>query len=243
MRTTVVVPTYNERENIGELLRQLLALPVSELSVLVVDDASPDGTAEVVRAAAARTDRVRLLSRPQKDGLGAAYTAAFSALLGREPQNAFSPDTIVQMDADLSHNPNDVPRLLRALADADLVVGSRYVRGGGTQHWNFGRRLLSRSANVVARTLTRSPVHDLTGGFNAWRRGLLRTIAPWTMRAEGYGYLLELKVRAARSGARITEVPITFVERRAGQSKFSKAVIWEAAGVVLRLAARGRQKK
>lgn len=242
MRTTVVIPTYNERENIGPLLEQLLVLPVHTLDVLVVDDASPDGTGEVARGIAAQTPRVRLLSRPRKDGLGTAYTAAFRSLLS--PDSPFGiPDSIVQMDADFSHNPADIPRLLRALERADLAIGSRYVRGGGTKNWSLGRRVMSRTANLVAHTLTRTPVDDLTGGFNAWRSSLLHTVLPWTIHADGYGYLVELKVRAARHGGRITEVPITFVERRAGQSKLSRGVIWEAVGVVGRLALPGADKK
>lgn len=235
MRKTIVIPTYNERDNVGRLIEELLALPVPELSVLVVDDSSPDGTGELVRTLAARSPRVRLLSRPLKDGLGRAYSAAFAALLETQNPEPGTPDIVVQMDADFSHNPQDVPRLLRALKDADVAVGSRYVPGGGTVNWGIGRRLLSHGANAYARLLTRAPLRDLTSGFNAWRAPALAAAAPHTIRAEGYGYLVELKVRAARRGAKIAEVPITFVERRLGQSKLSKRVIWEAASVVLRL--------
>lgn len=238
MRKTIVIPTYNERDNVGRLIEELLALPVPELSVLVVDDSSLDGTGELVRTLAARSPRVRLLSRPLKDGLGRAYTAAFSSLLPRgAPRAAVEspPDIILQMDADFSHNPQDVPRLLHALEQTDVAVGSRYVPGGGTVHWGIGRRFLSSGANTCGRLLTGVYLHDLTSGFTAWRAPALAAVAAHTIRAEGYGYLVELKVRAARQGAKIAEVPITFVERRRGQSKLSKRVIWEAAFVVLRL--------
>lgn len=234
MNVAVVVPTYNERDNIDSLLEALLALPVPDLSVLVVDDSSPDGTGALVREWEARDPRIRLLSQPRRGGYGHACTAAFEALL-RHPS---PPEVIVQMDADWSHHPADVPRLLHALTGADLAIGSRYVPGGGTEHWGRGRRVLSRGANAYARLLTGVHIHDLTGGFNAWRTSLLSAISPRTIQTEGYGYLIELKVRAARSGTKIAEVPITFVERRTGQSKLSKRVIWEAAGVVLRLAVR-----
>lgn len=232
MRTTIVIPTYNERENVGPLIDALRNLGLPALSILVVDDSSPDGTAAVVRERIVHDPRVTLLVRPKKEGLGRAYTAAFASLI---PGRAV-PEVIVQMDADLSHAPADVPRLLVALDHADLAIGSRYVPGGETTHWAWGRRVLSRGANMYARHLTDVPIADFTGGFNAWRADCLAAAHPETIRAEGYGYLLELKVRAARNRARIAEVPITFTERREGKSKLSRRVILEAAGVVLRLA-------
>lgn len=236
MPTTIVLPTYNERENIGPLVDALRNLGLPALSILVVDDSSPDGTAAVVRARAGQDPRVTLLVRPKKEGLGRAYTAAFASLLpGRGPAGSIT-DAVIQMDADFSHNPADVPRLLEALEHADLAIGSRYVPGGGITHWAWRRRILSRGANMYARHLTGAPIADLTGGFTAWRTDCLAAAHPETIRAEGYGYLLELKVRAARNRARIAEVPIMFTERREGQSKLSRHVIWEAAGVVLRLA-------
>ncbi len=242
LRAIVVIPTYNERENIEPLLEALLGLPLTNLSVLVVDDASPAGTGDVVRRHAVSDPRVTLLSRPRKEGLGGAYTAAFNLLLGTESghkeRERERPEALVQMDADFSHDPGDVPRLLAGLFQADLVVGSRYVQGGHTKNWGLERTLLSRSANRAARLITHVPLRDLTGGFNAWRTSLLASIRPDTIRAEGYGYLVELKVRAARAHARVLETPITFTERRLGASKLSKRVIWEAMGVVFRLRAR-----
>lgn len=241
MRTTIVIPTYNERENIARLLEAIGRLPAPNLSILVVDDSSPDGTGEIVRAISDRDAFVRLLSRPVKQGLGRAYTAAFSSLLGPSggstgrPDPVPQPDIIVQMDADFSHQPVDLPRLLAALEHADLVIGSRYVPGGCTENWALPRRVLSRGANQYARLVTGVAIHDFTGGFNAWRAGTLAAVHPETIHAEGYGYLIELKVRAARQGARIAEIPITFIERRVGQSKLDRQVIWEAAGVVIRL--------
>lgn len=234
---TIVIPTYNERENIGPLLDALLGLGLPDLSILVVDDSSPDRTADVVLDRAAKDPRVTLLARPRKEGLGRAYTAAFAALLPRRSGTDEPPQAIVQMDADFSHNPSDIPRLLGALAHADLAIGSRYLPGGGTVNWAAGRRILSRGANAYAQLLTGAPIADLTGGFNAWRATTLAAVHAETIRAEGYGYLVELKVRAARQGARIRELPIIFTERRVGRSKLSRLVIWEAAGVVLRLGA------
>lgn len=232
MRTTIVIPTYNERTNILLLLDALTSLAVPDLSILVVDDSSPDGTGDLVRARADQDPKVRLLSRPQKEGLGKAYTAAFMTLL----DEAHAPDVILQMDADFSHDPQDVPRLLAALEHADLAIGSRYTPGGSVSNWNWPRRVLSRSANTIARHATHAPIHDLTGGFNAWRATTLSAVRPSTITADGYGYLVELKIRATRHGTRIAEIPINFTERREGASKMSLRVIWEAVSVVLRLA-------
>lgn len=236
MRSVVVIPTYNERENILALLDALERACGPETVFLVVDDSSPDGTGTLVRHRAESDARVRLFSRPQKEGLGPAYTAAFARLL-RAPDGPV-PDAIVQMDADFSHDPTEVPRLLAALADSDLAIGSRYCDGGSVVNWSRRRQLLSRMANAYARLLTRAPISDLTAGFCAWRTGLLRRADPSTIRADGYGYLIAMKVRAARLGARIAEVPIVFRERRGGVSKISHSVIGEAALLVIRLATR-----
>lgn len=241
MNAAVVIPTYNERENIGRLLTQLRQLPIP-LTMLVVDDSSPDGTADVVRMHAAEDQRVELYLKPRKMGLGPAYTTAFQYLLSRSPaphsaavRRLPTPEAIIQMDADFSHNPMDIPRLLSALDGADIAVGSRYAPGGRTENWALRRRLLSRAANAYARTLTRVSVRDLTGGFNAWKANLLRAVDPHSIAADGYGYLIAMKTRAARLGARMVEVPITFTERREGASKLSSTVIWEAAWLVARL--------
>ena len=236
MRSVVIIPTYNERENILPLLDALERRCGPEVSFLVVDDSSPDGTGNLVHQRAVNDPRVRLLVRPKKEGLGPAYTAAFDYVLTAAGDPV--PERIVQMDADFSHHPDCVPRLLATLEHADLVVGSRYCPGGSVANWNWRRRFLSRMANEYARLLTRVSVRDLTAGFCAWRTDVLRRVAPATIRADGYGYLLAMKVRAARLGTRIAEVPIVFRERRGGVSKISHAVIGEAALLVIRLAAR-----
>lgn len=236
MRAVVIIPTYNERENILPLLDALERRCGPEVSFLVVDDSSPDGTGTLVQHRAESDARVRLFSRPKKEGLGPAYTAAFAYLL-RAPKHP-ALEAIVQMDADFSHDPAEVPRLLVALADSDLAIGSRYCAGGSVVNWSRRRQFLSHLANTYARFLTRASAADLTAGFCAWRTDLLRRVDPHTIRADGYGYLIAMKVRAARLGARIAEVPIVFRERRGGVSKISHSVIGEAALLVLRLAVR-----
>lgn len=236
MRSVVIIPTYNERENILSLLDALERACEPWVSFLVVDDSSPDGTGDLVRRRAASDTRVHLLSRANKEGLGPAYTAGFAYVLGGTLGPV--PESIVQMDADFSHPPEDVPRLLQSLERADVVVGSRYCPGGAVVNWNWRRRFLSRVANAYARLLTRGAVADLTAGFCAWRTELLRRVAPETIRADGYGYLLAMKVRATTLKARLTEIPITFRERQDGVSKISSHVIGEAVVLVLRLAIR-----
>lgn len=236
MRSVVVIPTYNERDNILPLLDALEKRCAPHVSFLVVDDSSPDGTYQRVQERSARDPRVHLLLRAHKEGLGPAYTAGFAYMLGGALGD--TPDSIVQLDADFSHPPEDVPRLLAALEHADLVVGSRYCAGGSVVNWEWRRRFLSRTANMYARLCTRAPVSDLTAGFCAWRTDLLRRVDVATIRADGYGYLIAMKVRAARLDARIAEIPIVFRERRGGVSKISSSVIREAAILVLRLAIR-----
>lgn len=229
-RVWVALPTYNERDNIGPMLDALFQhLP--DAGVLVVDDSSPDGTGELADAIAARDPRVRVLHRPGKQGLGAAYRAAFRHLL--ESSDA---DVIVQMDCDFSHDPADVARLVAEIAQgADLVLGSRYVHGGGTPGWGFGRRILSRGGSTFARVVLRLPAHDLTGGFKAWRADLLRSLDLDRIETQGYGFQIEMTWSAHRAGAAIREVPIIFSERRAGQSKMSRRIVAEALLMVLRL--------
>jgi len=227
--STVVVPTYDERENVEVLLPALLGLR-PRVSVLVVDDGSPDGTGDAVEAVAAREPRVGLLRRAGKLGLGTAYVEGFARAL------AEGADRVVQMDADFSHDPRDVPRLLAALGHADLVIGSRYCRGGGTRNWGLGRRLVSRGGSFYARLLLGLPVQDVTGGFKAWRAELLRKVLRDRVRSEGYGFQIEMTLRAHRRGARIREVPIVFEDRRVGQSKMSGAIFREAVLMVPRLA-------
>lgn len=208
---SIVIPTYNERENIGLLLPEIRTAleDVWTYEVIVVDDGSPDGTAEAVREAAAADESIRLLERPRKLGLGSAVAAGFSTAKG---------DFWLMMDADFSHRPQDVPLLAEGLASADIVVGSRYVPGGGTIGWPLHRRFMSRLAGIVARVLVGIPIRDATSGFAAFRCETVEPLLP-SLRLGGFKLLLELLARAP--SARVTEVPITFVERRFGQSKLN----------------------
>jgi dolichol-phosphate mannosyltransferase len=234
LRAVVVLPTYRERENLEEVVEKVLAQP-GEFAVLVVDDASPDGTGEAADALAARRPgRVEVLHRPRKEGLGRAYAAAFARVL------AGGAELVFQMDADLSHDPADLPRLRAPLeaGTADLVLGSRYVPGGGTEGWGPARRALSRWGSFYARTLLGLPVRDLTGGFKGWRREALAAADPAAASSRGYSFQVETTLRAVRAGARVQEVPIRFTERRSGRSKMSLAIALEAAWRVPLLALR-----
>lgn len=229
MSVVVVLPTYNERDLIEGHVRAVLARPAGP-SVLVVDDSSPDGTAGVVRRLAEEFgDRVRLLSRPGKQGLARAYADGFAAALDT------GPDVVVQMDVDGSHDPADIDRLLAAIATADLVLGSRYVDGGDVSGWSRRREALSRGANTYARTLLGGKVRDLTGGFKAWRADLLARIDPSTTANDGYAFQIEMTLRAERVGARIVELPIVFRDRVVGESKMSGRIALEALLSVPRL--------
>ena len=220
-RACVVLPTYDERENLARIVPAILAA-APELDVLVVDDSSPDGTGELADELAARDRRVRVLHRPRKQGLGRAYLAGFDVAL-REGYRR-----ILEMDADFSHDPAALPALLAASRDADLVLGSRYVPGGGTANWGLGRRLLSRGGSFYARTILGVPIRDLTGGFKCFRREVLERIDLPSVRSAGYAFQIELTYRALRRGFRVVEVPIIFTDRRVGQSKMTRAIVLEA---------------
>jgi dolichol-phosphate mannosyltransferase len=222
VRPRVVVPTYDERDSILPLLGELRARLGPAAGILVVDDASPDGTAALVQDAAARDPGIELLSRPAKLGLASAYKLAFRRVLdeGRD-------ECVVTMDADLSHDPRYVPALVAAAAQHDLVIGSRYVAGGGIDNWDVRRRLLSSSGNLYARLVTGTPVRDLTAGFMCIRTDLLRTVPFEAIKARGYAWQIALKTLLHRRGARIREVPIRFVERRFGHSKLSSNIVYE----------------
>ncbi len=221
MRALVVVPTYNERGSITMLLTRL-AEEVPWADVLVVDDASPDGTAELVGDHAGHGTSIHLLEREVKDGLGAAYRAGFAWGLDR------GYDVLVQMDADLSHRPDQVPALVAALDRADVVVGSRYVVGGSVTEWGLRRRLLSRGGNVYARLVLGLSTHDTTSGFKAFRATALRRIAVTSSSSNGYCFQIESTWRAERAHLRVVEVPITFDDRSAGESKMTPGVVCEA---------------
>ncbi len=228
MRALVIVPTYNERATIAEVARRLFDAAGESVELMVVDDGSPDGTAEVVKQLASGPHAIHLIERSNKQGLGSAYVAGFGWALERDY------DAVVEMDADLSHDPGDVPRLLSALDDADLVIGSRYIPGGGTRNWGRLRHLLSRSANIYARILLGFDVADSTAGFRAYRTEWLATQELATISSEGYAFQIEMTRRVHRSGGRIEEVPITFVEREQGRSKMNRRIVLEALWAVAR---------
>ena len=224
----VIIPTYDEAENIPALLPQVLQSP--RLSVLVVDDGSPDGTAEIVAAAAAEDDRVHLLRRPEKQGLGTAYLAGFRYALDRGANYVF------EMDADFSHDPRYLGDLHRAAETTyDLVIGSRYVAGGGTTDWGLARRLISRGGNLYARLILGLPLQDMTGGFRCYRSRALRGIDLGRVRSNGYSFQIEMAYRVHQAGFRIGEVPIIFPDRRVGASKMSKSIVREALVNVVKL--------
>jgi len=217
----VILPTYNERANLATLIPHILA--DSRFHVLVVDDNSPDGTADLVREMASDyPGRLHLICRPGKLGLGTAYLTGFRWALDREY------DLICEMDADFSHDPETLPRLIEAARHADLVLGSRYVPGGGTVNWSPLRRFISRGGSTYARLILGLPYRDLTGGFKCFRRRVLESLDLDTIQSSGYAFQIELTYRAHRAGFRIVEVPIRFEERRAGQSKMSMQIVAEA---------------
>lgn len=217
-RVLVVVPTYDEAENVGPLARRLLAA-VPEATVLFVDDASPDGTGDRVARLAARDPRIRLLARPAKLGLGSAYQAGFAAGIAEGFGH------VVTMDADHSHDPTHLPALLAAAGDHDLVVGSRYVPGGGIVNWGLHRRLLSTTANALARRVLALPVHDVTSGYRVYGTAALATLPLAGVRSSGYAFLEEVLWLAVRHGLRVGEVPIVFTDREGGRSKISAVEI------------------
>lgn len=226
LRPLIVLPTYNEAENIAEVLRRVRA-SVPGAAILVVDDSSPDDTAGIARAMAGEVGAVDILSRPQKSGLGSAYRDGFK--WGR----ASGFDVLVEMDSDFSHDPADLPRLLKGVDEgADLVIGSRYVPGGEIPHWPWHRRALSRYGNRYSAAMLRLDVRDLTAGYRAYRGEMLDRIDIDTVRAEGYGFQVEMTYFVANAGGRIVEIPIKFVDRVRGTSKMSSAIVVEAMGLV-----------
>jgi dolichol-phosphate mannosyltransferase len=224
---TVVIPTYNEHDTIGPLIQQILAHP--HFRVLVVDDNSPDGTGDLVNTLAQDEPRVGLLARPGKQGLGTAYLAGFRRALEEGAQFIF------EMDADFSHDPSYLPLLREAADRYDLVLGSRYVPGGGTTDWGYMRQFISRGGNLYAGIILGLPVVDATGGFRCYRREVLETIPLDSVRSNGYSFQIEMVYRTLRAGFRIGEIPIIFPDRRVGQSKMSRRIVVEALINVWRL--------
>jgi dolichol-phosphate mannosyltransferase len=234
-RAVICLPTYNEREN---LPRVLDALEPFGVEVLVIDDNSPDGTGDLADRLAADRDWVSVLHRERKEGLGPAYLAGFRRALSGDAEY------VLEMDADLSHDPEAVPRLIEACVNgADVALGSRYVEGGGTENWGRGRRLVSAGGSLYARTLLGVDIRDLTGGFKCFRRAVLEQIDLEAVTSKGYAFQIELTYRALRAGFRVVEVPIVFVDRTHGTSKMSRTIFLEAVARVplLRLAALTRR--
>jgi dolichol-phosphate mannosyltransferase len=229
MKAIVVIPTYNERQNIAALIPAILQL-VPELHILVVDDNSPDGTGQaVLDSAAGQQEKISLLSRPSKAGLAQAYSAGFKEALRR------GYDLILQMDADFSHDPVYLPAFLQSVAPFDLVLGSRYLRGVNVVNWDFKRLILSKMASVYVRFVTRMPFSDLTGGFKCWKRETLEKIDLDRVFSNGYLFQIEMTWKAYRKGSRIGEIPIIFYEREIGRSKINSKIIFEAIWGVLTL--------
>jgi dolichol-phosphate mannosyltransferase len=224
-RALVCLPTYNERDNLEPITRAILAA-TPEVDVLVIDDSSPDGTGELADRLAAAERRVQVLHRAGKEGLGKAYLAGFAWALAR------GYELVLEMDADFSHNPRYLPRMLELAREADLVLGSRNVEGGGTVNWGIGRKVLSRGGSLYARTILGVRVRDLTGGFKCFRREVLEAIDLASVECSGYAFQIELTYRALRKGFRVVETPIIFEDRRVGQSKMSRRIVLEAISKV-----------
>ncbi len=228
MKTLVLLPTYNERENIIPLVKAIMDLPVP-VDVLVIDDGSPDGTAAAVDDQFGGQSRVQVLRRAKKLGLGTAYTAGFRHAINQ------GYDAAITMDADFSHNPVHIPEIMQTSTNADLVIGSRYVPGGATQNWSWVRILISRIANSMAHMVLSLQPSDCTSGFRLYQKRALQELDFETVVAEGYSYLVEILFRAAKRNLRVAESPIIFVERRAGKSKISRTEIFKAIQTIFRL--------
>ena len=228
----VTIPTINEKGTIGELIERLMKMPIPIGYVLIIDDGSTDGTVDIVRTLAQKYPQIHILQRSEPKGLGMAYLDGFKHILsdtGREI------DAIIQMDADLSHDPEKIADFVNLIKEYDLVIGSRYIPGGDVSGWNWLRRMISRFGNLYARAVLNSPIHDLTGGYKCWRRPLLEKIIAQPLESLGYFFQIETTYRATRLNARIKETPITFTERKTGGSKFSFKIIVEAYFKVLAL--------
>jgi dolichol-phosphate mannosyltransferase len=228
MKAIVIVPTYNEAENIANLINKIFSVD-SNLNILVIDDNSPDGTAEIVKRISEKDPRVNLIQRPGKLGLGTAYIEGFKYALA----NGY--EAIFEMDADFSHNPEDIPRFLDALEDADLVIGSRYLTGVNVINWPLRRLMLSYFANLYTRIITGMPVRDATGGYKCFRAEALKQIDLDKIKTNGYGFQIEMNFRFWAKGFRVKEIPIVFVDRRNGVSKMNKKIILEAVFLVWKL--------
>ncbi len=228
-RVLIVIPTYNEIENLGPITTEVLKRTPEGVHILVVDDGSPDGTGALADRLSEADPRVHVLHRTQKQGLGPAYIAGF--------RWGFSQgfDQLIEMDADFSHHPSFLPTMLNLLKEHDFVIGSRYVDGGGTVNWGLLRKIISRGGSLYSRMVLGAPIRDFTGGFNGWNRRVLEGIDLDTLEAGGYSFQIELKYRAFRKGFRFKEFPILFEDRRVGKSKMSSRIVIEALSLVPKL--------
>ena len=233
MKTCIVIPTYNEIENVKKMAEAVLAVsPLatrSSLDLLFVDDNSPDGTGEAIEELMKNEKRIHCLHRTAKEGLGRAYVAGFAQAL------QLGAELIIQMDCDFSHDPKDIPRLIEAAEAADLVIGSRYVKGGSTPGWPFKRRLISRAGGLFIRTVTGMPLRDPTGGYKCWRATTLKKIDFATVGSKGYSFQLEMNHRTWKAGCTIREIPIVFTDRVAGCSKITAGIATESIKIALKL--------
>jgi dolichol-phosphate mannosyltransferase len=236
VRVLVIVPTYNEAENIAALIREVRNLDIDP-EILIIDDNSPDGTANIVKTIMERDPKVHLIERPKKMGLGSAYITGFKWALDRKF------DVVVEMDADFSHDPKDIKRLVENLENCDAVIGSRYVKGVSVVNWPISRLILSYFANLYARVITGVKIRDLTSGFKAIKTECLRVINLDGIKSDGYAFQIEIHFNLWFKGFKVCEIPIIFVERRAGKSKLNKGIIWEAFWMVLRLGLRRMFKR
>lgn len=230
MRPVIVLPTYNEKENLADIVANILALNIPGLRIIIVDDNSPDGTGQIADELARTFSGIEVIHRPKKEGLGRAYLAGFNLALASKDN-----DCIFEMDADFSHQPKFLPVFLKEIEMADVVLGSRYISGGKVENWGFFRRFISRQANFIIHLVLRLPVKDLTGGFKCWRRHVLEQLDLNNVESSGYNFQIELTYKAYRRGFQIVETPIVFVERRAGRSKFSIFIMLESFWKVLKL--------
>jgi dolichol-phosphate mannosyltransferase len=227
MKTLIIIPTYNEYENLRPLLQTIFSYAAS-CDVLIVDDNSPDGTGQLADDLSAEDSRIHVLHRTGKLGLGTAYVAGFKYAIAQSYDAAF------EMDADFSHDPRYLPDFLKAIEQADLVIGSRYIPGGSTPNWSLVRRMISGCGNIFARVMLGIPVHDCTAGFRCYRRTVLENIDLDTIQSQGYGFQVELAYRVMKQRFRISEIPIVFVDRRVGKSKMSRKIVFEAFTYVMR---------
>jgi len=229
MKIFIIIPTYNERKNIERLVRQIFSLDIKNLWILVVDDNSPDGTGVAVEALKTEFPFLDIIHRATKLGLGTAYVAGFTKALNN------GADYIFEMDSDFSHNPAYIPKILEVAREYDLVLGSRYVIGGGVKNWNFFRRCISRFGNFYAQIILSVPIKDLTGGFKCYKRKVLETIDLGSLSSVGYNFQIETTYKTYKRGFRIKEIPIVFTEREEGKSKFSIIIILESFWKVITL--------